>query len=252
MLTDELLMGEAIKVIEAVDQAGIPARLMGAAAIRLICSNAEEMYDRLDRQLSDIDLMAYWRVSRQLESLLNSLGYFQDRRIVAFHEVQRNFYTHKDLGVKLDVFFDKLKMCHEIDFKGRLELHSKTITPTDLFLEKIQIVKISEKDIKDIMVLLSGIGLTEDESGINIRYIADRMSWDWGFYYTTTINLNKLKEFLHKYSGKLKEDEIEAVEERVDQILAAIESKPKSAKWKLRAKIGPSMKWYNEVEDLIR
>ncbi|MFN3621941.1 MAG: hypothetical protein ACK4TI_03535 [Nitrososphaerales archaeon] len=252
MLTDEQLLSEATKVIEAVEQVGLPARLMGAVAIRLTCSNAAEIYDRLGRQLSDIDLMAYWKVSGQLESLLNRLGYFQDRRIVAFHEVQRNFYTHKDLGIKLDVFFDKLKMCHEIDFTGRLELHPKTITLTDLFLEKIQIVKISEKDIKDLIVLLKCVDLTEDEEGINVKYIADRMSWDWGFYYTTTINLNKVKEFLQKYSDKLREDEMKLVKERIALISAAIESKPKSAKWRFRAKIGPAVKWYNEVEDLIR
>ncbi|MEM2883068.1 MAG: hypothetical protein QXY08_00620 [Nitrososphaerales archaeon] len=252
MLADERILGESTRIIEAVNQAGLPARVMGAVAIRLMCSGAAEMYARLERPLSDIDLMAYWKVSGQLESLLNGLGYFQDRRIVAFHEVQRNFYTHKDLGIKLDVFFDKLKMCHEIDFSGRLELHPKTITPTDLFLEKIQIVKISEKDIKDIIVLLRCVDLTGDERGINVKYIADRMSWDWGFYYTTTINLNKVKDFLQKYSDRLKEDEIKLVKERIDTILAAIESKPKSAKWKLRAKIGPSVKWYNEVEDLIR
>ncbi|MEM3510742.1 MAG: hypothetical protein QW282_03605 [Nitrososphaerales archaeon] len=252
MLADEQILGESTRIIEAVNQASLPARVMGAVAIRLMCSSAAEMYARLERPLSDIDLMAYWKVSGQLESLLNGLGYFQDRRIVAFHEVQRNFYTHKDLGIKLDVFFDKLKMCHEIDFNGRLELHPKTITPTDLFLEKIQIVKISEKDIKDIIVLLRCVDLTGDERGINVKYIADRMSWDWGFYYTTTINLNKVKDFLQKYSDRLKEDEIKLVKERIDTILAAIESKPKSAKWKLRAKIGPSVKWYNEVEDLIR
>ncbi len=252
MFTDEQLLRESEKVIEAVEQAGLPARLMGAVAIRLTCSDSAEMYARLGRQLSDIDLMAYWKISGKLESLLNRLGYFQDRRIVAFHEVQRNFYTHKDLGIKLDVFFDKLKMCHEIDFTGRLELRSKTITPADLFLEKIQIVKISEKDIKDLIVLLKCVKLTEDEQGINIKYIADRMSWDWGFYYTTAINLNKVKEFTQKYSDRLKEDEIKVVKERIDLISAAIESKPKSAKWKIRAKIGPSVKWYNEVEDLVR
>lgn len=252
MPTDEQIISESTKVINAVEQAGLQARLMGAVAIRFICSDAADMYARLVRPLSDIDLMAYWKISRQLESLLNSLGYFQDRRIVAFHEVQRNFYTHKDLGIKLDVFFDKLRMCHEIDFTGRLELHPKTITPTDLFLEKIQIVKISEKDIKDLIVLLKCVDISKDESGINVDYIAERMSWDWGFYYTTTINLNKVKDFLQKYSDKLTDDEVKVVKERIDLILAAIESKPKSAKWKLRAKIGPKVKWYNEVEDLIR
>jgi hypothetical protein len=143
-------------------------------------------------------------------------------------------------------------MCHEVDFRGRLELHPKTITPTDLFLEKIQIVKISEKDIKDLIVLLHEADLTEDERGVNVEYVANRMSWDWGFYYTTTMNLNKVREFLGRYSDKLGEDEVKTVSERIDRLLSAIEAKPKSTKWKLRAKIGPSVKWYNEVEDLIR
>jgi hypothetical protein len=252
MLTDERLVNEAAKIIGAVEQAQLPVRLMGAVAIRFNYRKAADMYARLERPLSDIDLMAYWKVNRQLESLLNGLGYFQDRRVVAFHEAQRNFYTHKDLGIKVDVFFDRLKMCHEVDFRGRLELHPKTITPTDLFLEKIQIVKISEKDIKDLIVLLHEADLTEDERGVNVEYVANRMSWDWGFYYTTTMNLNKVREFLGRYSDKLGEDEVKTVSERIDRLLSAIEAKPKSTKWKLRAKIGPSVKWYNEVEDLIR
>jgi hypothetical protein len=252
MLADEQLVAEAAKITGAIEGAQLPARLMGAVAIRFNYKNAADMYARLERCLSDVDLMAYWRVNKQLELLLNGLGYFQDRRVIAFHEVQRNFYTHKDLGIKVDVFFDKLNMCHEIDFRGRLELYPKTITPTDLFLEKIQIVKISEKDIKDLIVIFSEADLTEDERGINVKYVADRMSWDWGFYYTTTINLNKVKEFLGRYSNKLREDEVKTVNGRIDRLLGAIEAKPKSTKWKLRAKIGPSVKWYNEVEDLIR
>jgi hypothetical protein len=31
-----------------------------------------------------------------------------------------------------------------------------------------------------------------------------------------------------------------------------IEREPKSTKWKMRAKVGPSVSWYNEVEEVER
>ena len=44
-------------------------------------------------------------------------------------------------------------------------------------------------------------------------------------------------------------DRAATVIERIHQIAAAIESEPKTRKWKLRARIGPRAKWYQEVAE---
>jgi len=152
----------------------------------------------------------------------------------------------------VDVFFDKLEMCHTIDFRNRLRLDKPTITLADMLLEKMQIVKINEKDIIDTIVLLRAHDIGEnDKDKVNIKYVSKLLSNDWGFYYTVTMNLKKVKELCKKYNVLSNED-MKDVTSKIDRILEKIEKEPKSMKWKMRAKIGPSKKWYKEVEEVIR
>jgi hypothetical protein len=47
----------------------------------------------------------------------------------------------------------------------------------------------------------------------------------------------------------LSEDKKENVKKKVESLLNEIEKKPKSMGWKLRAKVGESRKWYEDVEE---
>jgi hypothetical protein len=143
-------------------------------------------------------------------------------------------------------------MCHKIDLRNRLSIHDQTISLADLLLEKIQIVQITEKDIIDIITLFMEHPVTEDESGINTRYIADRFAGDWGFYHSATTNLLRVyDEFIFNYSP-LTEDNQRIVRTRIDQLTDSIEQTPKTLKWKARARFGTSLKWYRDVGDLVR
>lgn len=77
------------------------------------------------------------------------------------------------------------------------------------------------------------------------------MADDWGFYYTATTNLNKIKSFLPKYDI-LTDQQRSTVASRIDKLLQAIENAPKGFKWKMRARVGTSKKWYTEVEEVER
>jgi hypothetical protein len=159
---------------------------------------------------------------------------------------------HDDLIV--DVFFDKLDMCHMIDFRkdNRLEMDPFSLAPADLLLEKMQIVKLDEKDVKDTIVLLMEHQLgTDDHDKINVLYINKILSNDWGFYYTVKNNLNKIIRILPKYNF-LEEKDKNLVKEKIAKLLTEIEATPKSLSWRLRAIIGPAKKWYKEVEDKKR
>jgi hypothetical protein len=143
-------------------------------------------------------------------------------------------------------------MCHTLDFKNRLELDSPTITLSDLLLQKVQIVKINEKDIKDTMILLREHEIAETEKeNVNSDYIAKLLSDNWGFWYTATTNLRKVQEFLSQYEALNKADR-EDIDSKIDKLLKTLESEPKSLTWKIRAKIGTSKRWYTEVEELVR
>jgi hypothetical protein len=91
----------------------------------------------------------------------------------------------------------------------------------------------------------------EDHETINVKYISRLLSEEWGFYYTVTTNLNKLKTLLPQYDV-FSTDSKNTIEQRIDKMLSRIEEQPKSMKWKMRARIGTNRKWYADVDEVSR
>ena len=99
------------------------------------------------------------------------------------------------------------------------------------------------------MLLLWAAPVGQADAGmINARYVAGLMANDWGFYYTSTTNLKRVKEAMEKVPALTAEHRA-VIGERADQIIKAIEDVPKSLKWKWRARTGVKQLWYNEVSD---
>jgi len=247
----ELLIQEHNRIIAEANRCGVTMRLLGALAFELRCSKSAALRVELGRTLSDLDYMALTKQWDDVVKLLTSLGYSFDERRAMLHGNERVIFFHPS-ELRVDVFFDQLDMCHRIDLRNRLSIHSQTISLADLLLEKLQIVQITEKDIIDIITLLMEHPVTEDESGINTLYITNRFAGDWGFYHTATTNLHRVyDEFIFHYS-QLTEDNQRIVRTRIDQLTNSIEQTPKTLKWKARARIGTSLKWYREVGNLVR
>jgi len=246
---------EAMRIIDLGQKSNVQLRLMGGFAIRIHCPKFDYLYNKLQRMPAyDLDFVTYSKFRPALKKLFSELGYAPMVSMALMFATGRNrqVYKDEDHNRSVDIFFDKLEMCHVIDFKNRLELDSTTITLSDLLLQKTQIVKINEKDIKDVIILLREheVADTEKET-VNASYIAKLLSNNWGFYYTVTINLGKVQEFLGQYDA-LTEADRQDIKSKIDRLLAAIEDEPKSLKWKMRAKIGTGKRWYTEVEELIR
>ena len=240
---------EALEIIQAADKNGIPLRLIGALGIYHHCTTSNHLYERIERIPTDIDLIGYSKHSRKLIDLMKSLGYTPSaERLMVLYGNQRQMYQSASTGRQIDVFFDKLEMCHTVNLKGRLELDSPTITLADFLLEKMQIVEINEKDIKDTIIMLREHDLGgADRDKIDIDYISKLLSSDWGFYYTVTTNLKKILQFLPAYDALGQKDR-ETVSQRVNRILGKIENEPKSLSWKIRERQGTKKKWYRDVE----
>ena len=238
------------EIVALGEKRGIPVRLIGAIAVRLHCDKHAHLLESMKRQISDIDVVTYSNFRSKIEGLLTELGYSPNERFNAAHRT-RHIYGDKNNSLIVDVFFDKLEMCHVIDFKDRLELDYPTITPTDILIEKVQIVEINEKDVKDIIVLLRehDVGHGEKEM-INSKYIAKLLSNSWGFYYTSTTNLNKVKRSVETLDV-LNEEDRRVVFQRIDKLLGVIEKEPKGFQWKMREKIGTKKKWYTDVCDQL-
>ncbi len=261
---DRQFAAEAMQLIELGAKEGIPFRLIGSLAVRIHSPKYRYLYEGIDRPVTDIDYVTYGKYNAQVTRFFRNLGYEPNRFVMAFYGKKRNIFWSEEKGWQADIFFDELDMCHKVDFRNRLELDYPTITLTDILLEKMQIVQINAKDLKDTIIMMRehGVGTTEKEE-INAPYIADLLSSDWGYYYTVTTNLQKTKAYLDRFNGDLPaelaqqgkgltaEDKAD-VAAKLDQVMEAIEAAPKSAKWKMRAKIGPRMKWYKEVEEVRR
>ena len=253
-MTHELL-SEGKKIVEEANQRGITLRLLGATAIMIHSPKYLYAFDKMDRQLSDIDFMGLRKQEKKVIDFLQEKSYIYDRANRSFAMMtssSRYIFEHPTNKMHVDIFFDKLEMCHTIDFTKRLSIDSPTISLADLLLEKMQIVQINEKDFKDTLVMLREHEIdTHDSETINQTYISGILSRDWGFYYTVTQNLNKVREAAQKYPIFESSDQ-QVISSKIDKLLDAIEREPKTMGWKMRAKIGTKQRWYTEVEDVSR
>jgi hypothetical protein len=248
---------EARKIAAAAQAAGLTLRVLGATAFRLHCPDHVHVHVAMERTLSDVDFAAYGKQEQQIEKFFESGLHFQsERRQAALTPglfVGRHIYEDPRTGLHVDIFLDRLNMCHVVNFHNRLHVDSPTIPLAELTLEKVQIVTLNEKDIKDMLMLFAAHPVGDhDGETINGKYIADIMSKDWGFYHTTTFNLEKIRSGLPRYEHLFDPDDRTRIQERITTLLGMIEQAPKSLKWKARAAIGARLQWYNDVEEVER
>jgi hypothetical protein len=242
---------EALRIIALAEKNGVPLKLIGGIAVKLHSGKWGEFLESvMQRHPADLDYITLSKYRVGAIELLQGLGYAPMRTIMP--QADRIILVDRQ-DMHVDVFFDKLMMCHEIDFRDRLGIDSQTISLSDLLLSKLQIVKINEKDIKDVMILLRehAVGKREDET-INGEYVSKLFANDWGFYYTATTNLKLVRERLNDgdYRSIFKEEDITDMRNKIDKLLDMIENEPKSMAWKIRARTGPRKKWYQDVEEV--
>jgi len=245
---DANFVSRATAIVCAAEEKGVRLRLLGAIAFRVHCPKYEYLHRGLGRSISDLDFIGYSKQRGQIEKLFLELGYVKRPPSLVTAYSLREIYMHPSQNIVIDVFFDKLQMSHDIDFKNRLEVDSPTIPLAELLLQKIQIVQLTEKDVKDIVVLVREHEVADhDKEAINLPYTSKILANDWGFYYTATTNLKKVGGLLNSFD-QLSEMDKQDIKAKTDKALQSIESEPKSFSWKMRARVGPSKKWYREVE----
>ena len=239
---------EALRVVSAGRQNGVALRVIGALAFHHHCPQFGWIQAALKRVYTDIDFAGYGKQNDAIRKFFVSIGYDEDLEINAFHaEGGRLIFNNPTNHIHVDVFMDKLDFCHPIPWKGRLEVDSPTIPLAELLLEKMQIVKINEKDIIDtIMLLLEHEIHGDDEDHINSTHVGKLCAGEWGLWRTTSMNLGKVRDYLPHLD--LDEQQKQVVTTRVFELLSAMDDYPKGTRWKLRARIGDKVKWYNEID----
>jgi hypothetical protein len=249
-------VNEAIQFVEKAQQNGLTLRVLGATAFRIHCPDYIHIHVSMGREVTDIDFAAYSKEGENIEKFL-AKDHFQSERHQASLTpglfVGRHIYENPQTGLHVDIFEDELNMCHVVNFRNRLHLDYPTITLADLALEKLQIVTLNEKDVRDMLMLFAAhpVGDIEKET-INGKYMANILSKDWGFYYTTTLNLGKIRKGIERYKDLFTAQDNQNIADRITHLEQMIENAPKSLKWKARAAIGPRVQWYNDVEEVER
>jgi hypothetical protein len=246
----EKFESELKHILQASEQAGVLLRVIGSLAFQMHCPQFGYLQAAMGRAYTDIDFAAYGSQSKQIGQLMTSLGYQENREVFINSEGERAIYDKPATGLHVDVFYDKLDFCHTIYWKDRLEVDSPTIPLAELLLEKMQIVKINEKDVIDTIMLLLEHPLEEgDEEKINIARVARLCAADWALWRTTTMNLDKVQQLAQGYS-QLSAEQKTRVQEQVQSALAHLEREPKPMAWKLRARVGDRVKWYKDVDEV--
>lgn len=246
---------EADRLLREAEGRGLTLRLTGSLGVSLHSEGSRDLLALLGRRhYRDIDLMGAWKQQRAVSHLFEERGYLPDPDIKQAQEFgsKRLIYQHPETAIKVDVFMDDLVMAHTVPFGARLELDSPTISVTDMLLSKLQIHEITENDLIDMVVLLADHDLGPgNREAIDHAYVAGLLGKDWGFWWTTMTNLEKLGAALDRYEA-LPEETAAVVHGRIASLRKRIDDAPKSGRWKLRARVGTRVRWYEEVQEVHR
>jgi hypothetical protein len=240
---------ESTTVVHEAAAKGIPLKLVGGQAVRLLCPD----YPHRARNDQDMDFASVSPAKAPVLEFFAEHGFLGDKRFNTMHGHRQMYFTTADGVTSVDVIMDQLNMCHVLDFSERIDRMPYTLDVADLLLTKLQIVELNEKDVHDILHLLSAYEVKPgDEPGtIGLERIGDVVRQDWGWWRTVTGNLDKVAELAE---GERKDmvpegrsfepsEQARALRKHADEV-------PKTVKWKLRAKVGERVQWYQLPEEV--
>ncbi len=244
------MVDEAMRILEIARKRGVVLRALGGIGIRLSCD--ESTKPEFARTYNDLDFIGHREQAQQIRGLFTELGYLPSKTFNALHGRERLIFNDSDNSGHVDIFLDRFRMCHTFDLMDRLEICENSLSPSDLFMTKIQVVVTAEKDFKDLVCLLASkeIGCKDNAHVINIEHVAGICARDWGIYMTVTTNLGKTLDYLANMP--LTDEKKKEICSKAKKMIDLIEQKPKSLAWRARACVGTKKRWYDLPEDKER
>ncbi|MGD0985342.1 MAG: hypothetical protein ABSA65_16245 [Acidimicrobiales bacterium] len=241
---------EARQLAEGASKAGVPLRLLGGLAVRVLCP---DFPPRLRRD-QDIDFGCLSKGRQNVMAYLGEAGCQPDRRFNSLNG-DRQMYFNAPSGRPIDVMVDRLSMCHELDFRPNFKALPFTLDVVDLLLTKLQIVELNEKDVRDVLQLLSAFPVAGDSPGeggpeIDRERFCKIIGADWGWWRTVTSNLNKLPLLVGEHPDLLPAMPPHDPLRNAERLVDLADATPKSMQWKIRAKVGDRMRWYELPEEV--
>lgn len=242
------ILKELYRLIEAAEANKIQIRTIGGLAVHV---HNKKKHPLFIREYGDLDFVVAKKQRREFESFMPTVGYSSHKQFNILNGDTRQIYYHNQSEMKIDIFVGDFEMCHKIPLEDRLMVDPVTIPLAELFLSKIQIIDLNQKDAMDIASLLLNAETGDhDKETINLNVIAKLCGNDWGLYKTASLNLEKVREIVNKTA--LMQEEKDLISKRIQDILKTFETMPKSLAWTLRDRVGARVKWYIEVEEVGR
>ncbi|HET6747671.1 MAG TPA: hypothetical protein VFL71_00295 [Actinomycetes bacterium] len=239
----------AVQTVEAANREEVPLKLLGGQAVRYLTPD----FPPRQRDDQDMDFASVSKAKRAVMALLGGLGFEGDRRFNTMHGHKQMYFRSPVDGATADVIMDRLQMCHVLEFGDRIDRLPFTLDVTDLLLSKLQVVEQNEKDVQDIVYLLAAHEVREgDEPGtVGLARFAKVLAEDWGWWRTATGNLDRVVELVRGDLARLvpRGAGYDPVEQAV-VLRDHAQSMPKTLKWKLRARLGERVQWYEVPEEV--
>lgn len=236
-------------LIEAANAADLACRAVGGIAVRLLCPAATATAP-LRRRFNDLDLVTVHEDTDRLSRLLEAKGIIPERRFNLLHGDRRLLFHDPATGKHLDVFVDAFDMCHRLPLRDRLRLAEWSLSASDLLLTKLQIARITEKDIRDTAALLLENAAPLGASWFDSPYIGNILGNDWGWWKTVTDNLVVVGGALSGIG--LDAHRLGTATGVLNQLNALAADCAKSRRWRLRNRLGTKIPWREEPEEAQR
>ena len=253
--TQDLMAQEGHRIVDAARRRGVVLRLLGGLAVHEYCAG----FAACRRDHLDLDLAGLRRQTGPVVGVFSELGYEERMHVrLATGTGQAQFVREcvhgNGDGVRahdedhVDVFFDRFKLDHVIDLRERLTLHPYAVPFTDTLAAKLQMHDPEPRDVRDVLMLLA---TSPGEGGAASEIDPDRLgalcARDWGLFYDVSRNLQRLSEALP--DGALGEAERRTVRHLLARLTGAVDAAPKTAAWRLRARVGTRLRWWDHVEE---
>lgn len=238
-MTVEALSELGAGVVEAIVTGGGEARVLGGIGIEL---SAGPRPPALARPIEDVDVLCRRGDRKLAERALTASDLVPDRQVNAAHGAERQVWWTSDGRLHLDLFLGAFRMCHILDLDDRLGVPGAgpALNAADLLLTKLQIVRLTEKDVRDVGALLNAVEPDADR-------IAEVCGRDWGLYTTAHDNLSAIPPLVGDLDPALEP----VVAHRAERLRTSMAAAPKTRAWRLRARLGRRVRWYEEPEEVI-
>ena len=257
--SDTLRRETAALVAGAADE-GMTLRVTGSMGIAMHCAEASAAMDAAERRAKDIDVVVKQSDRTRLREWLEARGWAVDRDLLVAMEGERFAFHHPESGLDLDVFVERLEFCHTIELEDRWARHATTLPIEDLLLQKLQIHELKPADAIDAAIVLAthdvGVGGDgvdgngDDGERIDCEYVAAVLARDWGFHRDATANLERVAGAAATDGAlPIAPDRAARARDGARRLLHAIGAAKKSRGFRMRARVGERMQWWEDVSE---